>query len=230
MRLSATKRNEIWNMNTDQRMLLFQGIVALGAIGWMVDWGMSHWKNRPSQSLRNLESDIAKALTAVDSTQRVFSHTRNASEIRPFFQNDISPVFSKLKELDIRPKVEEPLWFADDNLERTNFMVTQWLFTEFCLFCQISPDKGETSMNITAAGKARNGAALLEEAVLAALAELDSPLRASQIRDKLNFPKNRSNALLRAVLHLMAEDGKVVQISPKGPWKITDASNFEERD
>ena len=115
-------------MNTDQRMLLFQGIVALGAIGWMVDWGMSLWKNRPSQSLRNLESDIAKALTAVDSAQSVFSHTRNASEIRPFFQNDISPVFSKLKELDIRPKVEEPLWFADDNLERTSFMVAQWLF------------------------------------------------------------------------------------------------------
>ena len=121
-------KNEIWYMNSEQWMLLFQGIVALGAIGWIVEWGMSRWKNRQSQRFRNLESDITRAIAAVDSAQKVLSQTKDASEIRPFFQNDILPVFSKLKELDIRPKVEEPLWFADDNLERNMIMVAQWLF------------------------------------------------------------------------------------------------------
>ncbi len=113
-------------MTTAEWNLIMNGIVALGALGWIVDRIISNWKNRQTQRFRNLEGDIAQALAAVDNATKILREKDNLADVRAFFQNDISPVFSKLNELNVRPKVKEPFWIADSDSERNMFMVTQW--------------------------------------------------------------------------------------------------------
>ena len=113
-------------MTTAEWNLVMNGIVALGALGWIADRIISNWKNRQPQRFRNLEGDISQALAAVDNAQKILREKDSLGGVRAFFQDDISPVFSKLKELNVRPKVEEPFWIADSDSERNAFMVTQW--------------------------------------------------------------------------------------------------------
>ena len=116
-------------MTTAEWNLVMNGIVALGALGWIADRIISNWKNRQTQRFRNLEGDISQALAAVDNAQKILREKDGLAGVRAFFQDDISPVFSKLKELNVRPKVEEPFWIADSDSERNSFMVTQWFVT-----------------------------------------------------------------------------------------------------
>lgn len=46
-------------MTTAEWNLVMNGIVALGALGWITDRIIYSWKNRQTQRFRNLEGDIS---------------------------------------------------------------------------------------------------------------------------------------------------------------------------